>query len=167
MALDSVAVFNDRVCELGLSAHAGAGGRFELAGWRSYGDLAFATSHTPGNPEGPDFDAQVVVPGLGLATHAVRPELRRLFFEAFTLTSADSRRRGESTSDDPPRKVPTAEREERRTRVASRLTGLSLRDELDCSNRLIDLAIDMYENNALMYIGPADCTKKGDVVGWG
>jgi hypothetical protein len=51
------------------------------------------------------------------------------------------------------------ERQERRTRIAARLTGLTLVDELDCSNRLIDKAIEIYEDSTIRYLGPEECTK--------
>ena len=114
----------------------------------------------PGQPEGQEFETSIIVPGLGAADHADRSALRRLFFEAYTLAAADLKRRVEATSEDAPRRVPTAEREERRSRVQARLTGLELKGELDCSNRLIDLAIEMYEEDAIRYVGPEEATKK-------
>jgi len=167
MALDSAAVFRDRVIELGLgeclTGDDGAGGdtgTFGRAGWTTYADLAFATSHVPGQPEGEAFNRDIVVAALGREDHPKRSSLRRLFFEAFTLAAADLKRRVEVNADDAPRKVPAAEREERRARVEARLTGLDLRNELDCSNRLVDTCIEVYEEDVLRYIAPEDATKK-------
>jgi len=167
MALDSAAVFRDRVIELGLgeclTGDDGAGGdtgTFGRSGWTTYADLAFATSHVPGQPEGEAFNRDIVVAALGREDHSKRSSLRRLFFEAFTLAAADLKRRVEVNADDAPRKVPAAEREERRARVEARLTGLDLRNELDCSNRLVDTCIEVYEEDVLRYIAPEDATKK-------
>eukprot|EP00972_Heterocapsa_arctica_P084861 12500851-Heterocapsa_arctica.AAC.1 len=62
MALDSKAVFMERVTALGLSDHAE---RFLAQGWTTYGDLAFATSYTPGQPEDARFGKEVIEAGLG------------------------------------------------------------------------------------------------------
>ena len=90
--------------------------------------------------------------------------LRRLFFEAFTLAAADLKHRVEAKVDDAPRKIPNLERQERRNQVAARLTGLTrddgqFEDDLDCSNRLIDKAIEIYEENGIRDLGPEECTK--------
>ena len=156
MAIDSRAVFEGRVRELGLETHLG---RFKEAGWNTYAELAFSTGFTPGNPDEELFAREVLAPGLGAPEHADRPKLRRLFVEAYTLAAADLKRRVEAGADDAPRRVPALEREERRARVAARLVGMVLRDELDCSSRLIDRCIEMHEENLLRYVGPADCTK--------
>ena len=156
MALDSPAAFNNRVGELGLDTHVA---RFITAGWLTLADLAFASSFVPGGDENA-FVADIVVVGLGSATHADKAKLRRLFFEAYTLAAADLRRRMEANSDDLPRKIPGVEREERRKRLADRLVGFELKDELDCSHKLIDKCIVMAEENVLSYISIEVCTKR-------
>ena len=60
----------------------------------------------------------------------------------------------------PPRKVPVAEREERRRAAAAVLGGVSLTGELDISGRLLGLAIQMLEDNTLRQLSWADCTKR-------
>ena len=123
-------------------------------------DLAFSISFAPGNDEQLFLD-EVVTVGLGAPTHSDKNRLRRLFFEAYTMASADLKRRTEATPDDAPRIVPNAERLERRRRVAARLgSGISLEGELNISDRLIDLCLGMYESNQLHYIAPDLCTKK-------
>ena len=38
--------------------------------------------------------------------------------------------------------------------------GIRLIDELDCSDKLVAKAIEIYENNRLRYLGPDECTKR-------
>ena len=156
MSIDSSAVFADRVNELGLGAHHA---NFEREGWSTFASFAFATSYIPGTQDEAVFLRDIVVKGLGREDHPDKNALRRLFFESYTLTASDLKRRVEAGTEDAPRKVSNLEREERRSRVDARLTGVDLVDELDCSNRLIDKCIDMYEENAVRYLGPEQCTK--------
>jgi hypothetical protein len=76
MAFDSKAVFLERVTALGLAEHSG---RFLDQGWASYGELAFATSYTPGQPEDERFSKEVIEAGLGRPDHPKKAALRRLF----------------------------------------------------------------------------------------
>ena len=160
MALDSSASFAERVTELGLDAHAA---RFTAAGWSTFADFAFTSSYTPGGEEALFID-EVVTVGLGTPDHADKRKLRRLYFESYTMAAADLKRRVDSGTDDMPRSIPNAEREERRSRLALRLVGLELTGELDVSDRLIDRCITMYESNSLVYLGPDVCTKRSTGV---
>ena len=166
MSLDSHASFLERVLEIGLGAHVA---RFEIAGWKSMADLAFSTSFAPGNDEA-IFINEVVNVGLGAPDHADKNRLRRIFLEACAMASADLKRRVEASPDDAPRVVPNAERLERRKRVAARLAGLAingqLAGELNVSDRLMDLCIEMHDRNQLHYVAPDLCTKKTvDILG--
>jgi hypothetical protein len=157
MSLDSQAVFEERVNALGLREHLE---KFRELGWTTYGSLAFATSFVPGQAEDERFLVDIVEAGLGSRTHNHKGALRRLFFESYTLAAADLKRKVEVTTDDAPRKIPAAERQERRERVANRLVGVTLRGELDVSNRLLDLIVSIHEENTLRYIAWQDCTKR-------
>jgi hypothetical protein len=157
MSIDSEAVFADRVHTLRLSAHLS---RFTELGWLTYADLAFSTSYVPGQGDDARFLTDVALRGLGDAAHKDLAGLRRLFFEAFSLAAADLRRKVEVGADDAPRKVPAAERHERRVQVERRLLGLSLTGELDISNRLLDSVIQMAEDNVLRYIPWEECTAR-------
>ena len=157
MSLDSEAVFNERMVALGLQEHTE---KFDKLGWKTYGSLAFATSFVPGQTEDERFLKDIVEAGLGDSNHHHKGALRRLFFESYTLAAADLKRKVEVTTDDAPRKVPAAERQERRDRVAIRLVGISLRGEMDISNRLLDLAVGIYEDNTMKYVAWQDCTKR-------
>ena len=159
MSLDSCAVFAARITELGLASVAGT---FTDQGWSTYAEFAFATSFTPGSDD--TVFARDVLDKLSTSDPRIRAAGRRLFFEAFTLAAADLKKRVESTADDAPRRIPTAEREERRERVKLRLVGLAVEtdENLDVSDRLVDLAIEIYEDNVVRYVGPELCTRRVD-----
>ncbi len=65
--------------------------------------------------------------------------IRRLTFEAQTLITADAKFRIERTDEDKPKKMAHIERETRLQSVERNLLGLTLNDELEGSNGLIDL----------------------------
>ena len=90
--------------------------------------------------------------GLGDANHPKKASLRRLFFEAYTTAAADFKRRIGTTGEDAPRRIPAGGRAERRQRLAARLGGFNLDDEVAVSNRLLESAVEMYEDNTLRYI---------------
>ena len=162
MSIDSAAVFAERVAALGLSAHEE---RFRAAGWSTYAELAFSTSYIPGQPDDEKFLEQIVERGLGAREHADLAAIRRLFFEAYSLASADLKRKVEGSSEDLPRKVTVAERQERRVTVERRLVGLSLTGELDISNRLLDVFIQLAEDNVLRYVAWEECTARSMEMG--
>ena len=157
MSLDSTAVFSERVASLRLTAHTE---RFEAAGWHSYADLAFSTPYVPGQGDDERFLKDVVEKGLGTRESGDLAALRRLFFEAYSLAVADLKRKVEQSSDDLPRRIPTAERQERRLVVERRLVDISLTGELDVSNRLLDAVIQLAEDNVLRYIPWEGCTAR-------
>ena len=102
MALDSPAAFLERVQELQLAAHID---RFNAARWTTMAALAFSSPHS-GNEEA--LVNNILIPGLGRADHPDHMLLRRLFFEAFLMASADLKRRSEATAENGPRIVPAA-----------------------------------------------------------
>ena len=155
--LDSIAAFKERVWQLGLD---GAWPNFELRGWTTMGAFAFASSPGAGGVEDSKFVEVVMKPLLGdeAATHPKQAQVRRLFFESFTIAAADLRRRVSRTDDEPPPRMPTAEREERRDATARRLVGLDISGETEPSDALIDLCASMLELNAVSYVPWEKCT---------
>ena len=104
--VDSNAVFEARARGIGLSDAVIT----EMArrGWTSHATFAFSVATQPGVDEQAFLDG-VVIPILGAAEHIDAPKLRRLFFEAHTLTSADLRRKVDATEQEAPRKLPAPE----------------------------------------------------------
>jgi hypothetical protein len=86
--------------------------------------------------------------------------VRRLYYEAYVMATADLKRRVTRSNDDVPTSMPNAEREERRTATKKRLTGLDIAGDLDPSNELLDLAASMGEMNTVSYIPWERCTTR-------
>ena len=160
MAVDSKAVFSARVNALGLGDHAD---NFAALNWGTYAELAFATHAKPGQNE-EAFVEQILVPGLGRDNHPDQNRLRRLFYEAFAIASAEMRRLQEPSNPEAPRTVPQPEKEARRLALAERLVGLAVggrfRGEYDVSDRLLERCMDIWERNSLAYVGLELCTKR-------
>ena len=116
MALESSAFFRERAAQVGVPQP--AVDAIEAEGWTSMGAFAFATSQPPGMADDTAFRRDIAVPILG-ANPQLGPlaAVRRLFFEAYTMVAADMRDRVERTDEDPPKKLPKVEREDRMTRV--------------------------------------------------
>ncbi len=83
-------------------------------------DLVYSTSYSPHGGDEAGFEIDIIIPGLGSATHIDKPRLRRLYFEAFVHSASELRRAGEGTPTEIARVVPVAGREERRKRVERR-----------------------------------------------
>jgi hypothetical protein len=94
-----------------------------------------------------------------LSFRAVRT-IRRLFYESYTMAVADLKRKVEANGDELPRRLPTAERAARLVNQQTRLLGLVLEEDLECSNALIDKGIQMVEDNLLSYISWEQCTTR-------
>ena len=134
MSLDSEALFRQRLDELGL---ADLRDEFAANGWGTLGSFAFACSTPPGTPGAVDAFQTEVVNLLAIEASAV-PALRRLYFEAWTLSAAELKGRLERREDDPPKRLPAPEREARRARLCQRLgPGLKLEGFQEFSNSWI------------------------------
>ena len=121
----------------------------------TFATLAFAINLTAGGDDAV-FVNKLGIPLLGSEDHVKEPALRRLFVEAYTLTSADLGRKVDWKDHDAPLKLPTAEWESRRKRLQDRLPGLKLVDQLDPSHRLIDAAHEMADKKlSCLLIGPS------------
>ena len=104
--MDSAAVFEGRARSIGLTEP--VINSLGLRGWTTHATYAFAVATQPGADEQAFADG-VLVPIFGAADHPDSPKLRRLFFEEHTLTSAELRRKVDSTEAEAPRKLPAPE----------------------------------------------------------
>ena len=157
MALESDAVFFSRISALGLSEE--VAGRFREKGWTTLGAFAFCSAYTPGQADDAAF--QPVLQFLvGEADGADAALVRRLFFEAYTMAAADLKKRIEKTDEDPPRRLPVAERSARFDKLAARLTGLKIQGELEPSHALVDKYVQMVEDGNLRYLPWEELTKR-------
>ena len=164
MALDPAATFTARVTELGLAQHLPRFAQLKPTAWTTFAKLAFSTKYTPGGDE--EVFEKMLTHGLGDKDHEHKAEMRRLFYEAYTLAADQLKRMLVNGSDDVPRSVPVPEKLARRKRAAQQLQGLELKGELDISDRLLERAIQIYDSNTLCYLGLDVCTKKSfDLTG--
>jgi hypothetical protein len=155
MAVDSVAVFSERIMELELSNHVD---RFVSAGWYTFAKLAHG-SHAGQSGDEDAFKADILTRGLGDPNHKDAPSLRRLYYEAFYMSSQDLRLRLDAP-DSTPRPMSAPERRERFAKLEKRLTGLNLRGPLEPSNALIDRCAEMFTQNAVFHLPLELCTKR-------
>ena len=158
--VSSEAVFEQRCREIGFSAAQTT--QLKAAGYRTLSNFAYSCAYVPGNPdEAPLKEAVVKITG------DADPDMhlyRRLFFESFTLTQSDLKTLVERSDDAPARRLAVAERSARYKAQQQRLCGLTLRGELECSDSLVDDAVDIYDQNRLRYIPWAKCTRKADEI---
>ena len=117
---ESEAVFRERVSSLGLDDFFSV---FAQKGWTTYGAFAFSTSSPPGTADRNQITDQIIVPVLGEEgqDHQLAPSLRRLHWESTLLAIGEMKQRVERTGDEPPRRLPDAERNVRRIRLEARL----------------------------------------------
>ena len=93
--------------------------------------------------------------------------IRRIHFESTTLVVSSIRERVTSEGADKgdvARKIPQAERRQRREDQLGRLGGITMVGELDPSHALLDLTNHMLETGAIVWIAPSKCSKRDDEV---
>jgi len=87
---------------------------------------------------------EIFVPLFGDAPDALKPVVRKLYFEAFAMATNDMARRSNRNEDDEkPKKLPAAERSERLKELQEKLTGLKLEGEYEPSHILVDKYVEM------------------------
>lgn len=160
--VESNAVFRNRAKAMGISEDviAAAVG----FGWGTLATFAFSAAYTPGMGSDEVFVRDVIVPLLGNAQDPRRSQtaaLRRLFFEAYSLVTAELRSRVEKGPEsETPRKLPNPERIVRRARIVGQLNGLELEGPLEPSHSLVDLVVSMVEDSVVRYISWSDCNTR-------
>eukprot|EP00971_Amphidinium_carterae_P280215 5563039-Amphidinium_carterae.1 len=75
--------------------------------------------------------------------------LRRLVYEAYTIAALDSRARQSRNTKDVPRKLPSQEKSVRQLKLATRLPGLRLDDEMEPMHLLVDKFAGMTDDYVL------------------
>ena len=155
--IDSQVVFRQRALQLGLKDD--LLDKMAKRGWNTMGTYAFASPYMQGQGED-KFASLVVQKLLEDPDHADGPKLRRLFFEAYTLTAGDIRARMERASDDAPKKMNNIERSARLQKLATRLPGLRLKGIMEPAHCLIDLAAQFVEENALRHVNLHECISR-------
>ena len=162
--IESEAYFEARLAAIKVSNATVA--RMKTKGWTTLRDFAYASSYVPG--QGPDtaFCSGVLEALLGVdfADSPDSAKLRRLYFEAHTLSIADLRRRTERTDNDLPVKLPAEERIVRLARLKLRFPGMDIDGVFAPSHSLVDLLTQMLETGQIRYVPWSACTCRNQEV---
>lgn len=159
--VDSTAVFETRAKAIGLTD--GVLRAMALRGWSTHGTYAFAVATQPGADEQVFADG-VLIPVLGNVDHPDAAKLRRLYFESHTLTSAELRRKVDSTEQEAPRKLPAPEISQRLEMLQARIQPLKVSNFLEPSHHLINSLVQCVEDGRVRYIEWARCTSRTQEV---
>ena len=156
--LDSEAVFEARCLQLNLQQ--AAVDILKNNNVNTYSKFAYSCAYQPyGSDEKPFLDmiATLFNPAPSLGVVSI---LRRLFCEAHALCLQDMRTRCERTDDAAPQKLLAPERAARYEEQKVRLTGIEMVGAYECSNALIDLVFQQYEDNTLRWIPLENLTSR-------
>ena len=126
--------------------------------------FAFSSSYVPGQQDEQPFrDAMQAAlsnpPSVGEAA-----TLRRLLHESCALTAAELKQTVDRSEDQGVKRLAQPERADRLRRQQEKLSRLAIRGNLEPSDRLVDVAVTMFEENRLSYIEPSACTSKSQEV---
>ena len=147
---ESGPVFKTRCAQVGLAPEDVE--KLEKVGVNSLAKVAFMTSYTPGSGDDKDlisaFEAALgTQPNVGQ-----KSSFRRLFHEAYAVTTSEMRMLVERTDESVPRKLSVPERSERFEVVSKRLVGLSIRNRLEPADSLVDSFVSQYEQDRLLFV---------------
>lgn len=159
--VDSNAVFEARARSIGLSEEVITA--MAVKGWTTHGTYAFSVATQPGADEQAFLDG-VIVPLLTTPDHPEAPKLRRLFFEAHTLTAAELRRKVDATEQEAPRKLPAPEISQRIEMLQARIKPLIVANFLEPSHHLINSMVQCVEDGRVRYIEWSRCTSRTQEV---
>ena len=169
MALESKVVFERRVQEVGISSETFE--KMKTRGWTTLGAFSFCCPVSGNGANSEAFEKTAVelvgedVTPPALPRTGDLPGLRRLFFEAWITSSAELKYRLERRDGDAPRRLPDAEKAQRKGALKALLgAGLKLQNELDPSDNLVDIAVAVYETEQVKRIPWEHCTSKLDEV---
>ena len=155
---DSTPNFLARCLALGLSEQ--IQDELVLAGLDTISKLAFSSSYVPGQQDEQPFrDAMDAAlsnpPSVGEAA-----TLRLLLHECYAMTATELKQAVDRSEDQGVKRLAQPERADRLRRQQDKMAGLAIRGNLEHSDRLVDVAVTMFEENRLSYIEPSACTSK-------
>jgi hypothetical protein len=160
--IESQAFFDNRMLAIGLLPNEAMAVRAH--GWTTLADFAFSSSWTPGQADDEQFRTKVIAPVLGAEDHPSAAKLRRLMFEAYTLSVADLRTKVTRTAGDPPMRLSAPERALRMSRLQTKLVGINIRGMLEPSHALVDAYCQMLEDDTLKYTPWEELTMRSQEV---
>ncbi|CAE7721851.1 SLC24A2 [Symbiodinium sp. CCMP2592] len=147
---ESGPVFKSRCAQVGLASADVE--KLEKVGVNSLAKVAFMTSYTPGSGDDKDLIA-AFESALGTSPSVgQKSSFRRLFHEAYAVTTSEMKMLVERTDESIPRKLSVPERSERFEVVSKRLVGLSIKNRLEPADSLVDSFVSQYEQDKLQFV---------------
>lgn len=163
--VESTAAFRQRCEEI--TGDASLRDALELQDIKTHSAMAF----TMGTPQMAPTDDQFTA--LATRVYGAGPNvgqmsaIRRIHFESTTLVISTIRERVTSEGADKgevAKRIPLAEKKQRREDQLARLNGITMTGELDPSHSLLDLANQMNETGIIVWLAPSKCSKRDDEV---
>ena len=154
-SVDSKAVFKAKLAEKNVLFLAE---RFETKGITTLGELAFSTSYMPGQGDEEVFKKEVLG---GIVDVTIEREaklvgiIRRLFFEAFTVSAYNLRTQLERKGDEPPAQLNNIERLERRKAFEAQHSNRGpsyWEGDRKASDDMLDAYFSMWEQRDVVFL---------------
>ena len=159
---DSTPNFLARCSALGLSEQ--IQDELVVAGLDTISKFAFSSSHVPGQQDEQPFRDAMQAALTNPHSVGEAATLRRLLHESYAMTAAELKQTVDRCEDQGVKRLAQPERADRLRRQQDKLQGLAIRGNLEPSDRLVDVAVTMFEENRLGYIEPSACTSKSQEV---
>lgn len=165
--IDSKPVFLNRLNSAGLDPEPTA--RLVAAGVDTLAKLAYLAPVSPAS--GDDTALMTVLEQIMNYTEdqpmpaLTKAVLRRVWFEAHATALSEVKNKLERGDDSAPRKLPLPEREERRAKQQSKISGFKIEGVREPSHALIDLMHTIKEDELLKYVHPEQCTHREAELG--
>ena len=170
MEIDSKVTFQARLVELELGE---LSQKLTDLNWDTYAKLAFAVPSTaPGVVDEDVFKRQVLEKLFSISEGQEMPAqatvVRRLWYESHVLFVGSMRQKLERSEDDAPKRMPHAEREERKDRLRTKLApGLVMEKALEPADYLIDKFFNMADLNRAEWVPWEHCPPRSKELGAG
>ena len=166
--IESVAAFGQRCDEI--TADGSLRNALNAQEIRTHSAMAFSMGTPQMTPTEDQFNALAARVHGGAVTVGQMSAIRRIHFESTTLVISSVKERVTSEGADKGeaiRKIPLAEKKQRREDQLARLSGVAMVGELDPSHALLDLANQMLETGSIVWLAPSKCSKRDDEVQMG
>ena len=165
--LDSKPVFVARIKSAGLSTEAQE--RLLNGGIDTLAKLAFLATVSPSSGDDTNLIRELSeVMGytednpIDVLTKSI---MRRIWFESHATAIAEVKNKVERSDDSAPRRLPLPEREDRRQKQQTKLTGVKIEGVHEPSHSLMDMVHTIREEEQVRYIAPEHCTHREAELG--
>ena len=137
--------------------------KIQAAGMTTIAKVAFCSSYLPGSAdESPMVEAFKCAIGRDPVLSKLAA-FRLLFHECYAIVSQEMKVLVERSADSAEvRRLTNVERADRYDKQVKRLCGITIKDHVEPSDALVDLACTQYDNNRISYISWEKCTSRLD-----